>query len=99
MGSFNPRGFDPLDLEIIDHVYEVAWAQVLAREPHRDMSKDSIRKDALRKLLLALAGSGKVDFDRLCDRIFASFPNYQLPDTPRRSPVSSGRRNRFRAWG
>ena len=25
--------FDPLDLEIIDRVYETAWAQLQAREP------------------------------------------------------------------
>ena len=25
--------FDPLDLEIMDRVYEVAWAHVQAREP------------------------------------------------------------------
>ena len=28
--------FDPLDLEIIDRVYEVAWAYTQAREPFRD---------------------------------------------------------------
>jgi hypothetical protein len=97
MGSFNPRGFDPLDLEIIDQVYDVAWAQVLAREPYRDTSKDGNRKDALRKHLFALASSGKVNFDTLCDGILASFPNYQMPDSPTRRYFSSGRRNRFRA--
>ena len=31
MGSFKrPHAFDPLDLEIIDLVYEVAWEQVSA---------------------------------------------------------------------
>ena len=35
MGSFN-QGFDSLDLEIIDRVYETAWAQLEAREPFRD---------------------------------------------------------------
>ena len=34
MGSFKrPHAFDPLDLEIIDLVYEVAWEQVSARNP------------------------------------------------------------------
>ena len=33
MGSFkHPHVFDPLDLEIIDHVYEAAWARVEANE-------------------------------------------------------------------
>ena len=36
MGSFK-QAFDPLDLEIIDRVYEVAWAHVEAREPDRDI--------------------------------------------------------------
>ena len=34
MGSFNrPHAFDPLDMEIIDLVYEVAWEQILAQKP------------------------------------------------------------------
>ena len=37
MGSFKRhRAFDPLDLEIIDRVYEAAWAQLEAREIDRD---------------------------------------------------------------
>jgi hypothetical protein len=27
-----PRAFDPLDLELIDRVYEAAWAQVEAHQ-------------------------------------------------------------------
>ena len=33
--------FDPLDLEIIDRVYEVAWAYTKAREPFRDTASDA----------------------------------------------------------
>ena len=33
------RVFDPLDLEIIDRVYEAAWAQIEARDFYRDASK------------------------------------------------------------
>ena len=44
MGSFkHPHAFDPLDLEIIDRVYEAAWAQVEARDPSRDRQKDGER--------------------------------------------------------
>jgi len=40
MGSFkHPRAFDPLDLEIIDRVYEAAWAQIEARECDRDTGR------------------------------------------------------------
>ena len=41
MGSFKPpRAFHPLDLEIMDRVYETAWAHLEAREPFRDRQKD-----------------------------------------------------------
>jgi hypothetical protein len=36
MDSFK-RTLDSLDLEIIDRVYEVAWAHVEAREPDRNI--------------------------------------------------------------
>jgi hypothetical protein len=31
--------FDPLDLEIIDRVYEAIWAQIVSRQPDRDRSR------------------------------------------------------------
>ena len=75
MGSFKrPHAFDPLDLEIIDLVYEVAWEQVSAREPARDVSQDEERQARLRKQCFALAGNGGVDFDTLLDRVLASLP-------------------------
>jgi len=36
MGSSKSHAFDPLDLEIIDLVYDVAWQQVSVRQPPRD---------------------------------------------------------------
>jgi len=37
MGSYNhTRAFHPLDLEIMDRVYEAAWAALQARDPFRD---------------------------------------------------------------
>jgi hypothetical protein len=88
MGSYRrPRVFDPLDLEIIDHVYEVAWAQLEAREPGRDATRDDERRTALRKRLFILARSGPVDFDTLCDKVMATMPEpWAIPKTPRRSP-------------
>jgi hypothetical protein len=75
MGSFKrPRVFGPLDLEIIDRVYEAAWAQVEARDPFRDRSMDGERRDALRKWMFALATPGSVDFDTLCDKVLAIIP-------------------------
>jgi len=75
MGSFKrSRAFDPLDLEIIDLVYGVAWEQISARDPSRDTGKDEERQASLRKRVFALAGNGGVDFDSLLDRVLASLP-------------------------
>ena len=75
MGSFKrPHAYDPLDLEIIDLVYEVAWEQVSARKPSQDTTKDQERKASLRKRVFALAGNGGTDFDTLLDRVLASLP-------------------------
>ena len=65
MGSFKrSHAFDPLDLEIIDLVYELAWEQVSAREPSSDTTEDEERQASLRKRVFALAGNGGVvDFD------------------------------------
>ena len=82
MSAFT-RVFDPLDLEIIDRVYEAAWAQIEAREPSRDKQKDGER-EALRKWIFAVVGSGHVDFDDLCDKVLASIP---APDTGVTAPV------------
>ena len=47
MGSYKrPHAFDPLDLEIIDRVYEATWAQVEARYP---VAKESKTKRARRR--------------------------------------------------
>jgi hypothetical protein len=40
MGSFKP-----LDLEILDRVYEAAWAALQALDPFRDTDKDGERQD------------------------------------------------------
>jgi hypothetical protein len=79
MGSFKPEGFDPLDLEIIDRVYEAAWAQLEAREPFRDRNKDGERGEELRQRIFAVATSGKIDFDSLCDRVLANVPKHSMP--------------------
>jgi hypothetical protein len=79
MGSFKyPHAFDPLDLEIIDRVYEAAWAQIEAGESDRDTERDPERQQTLRELIFAVAAIGPVDFDELCERVL---------QTPRRSAV------------
>ena len=75
MGSFaRPRVFDPLDLQIIDLVYEAAWAQLEARDPFRDITKDPKRKELLRKKVFAVATPGVVEFDDLLDKVLALMP-------------------------
>jgi hypothetical protein len=81
MDSFK-RTFDPLDLEIIDRVYEAAWAHVEAREPDRDRARDGERPKALRKKIFGIAcvvGSGHVDFDTLTEVLLATIPERSKP--------------------
>jgi hypothetical protein len=73
MGT-SKHAFDPLDLEIIDLVYDVAWEQVSARQPPRDAREVEQREALLRKRIFDLADGGGVDFDTLLDRVLASLP-------------------------
>ena len=74
MGSFkHPYAFDPLDLEIIDRVYEAAWAQIEARESHRDTGGDPEHQRQLREPFLLLREWGRLSSTRfmsgLCRRL------------------------------
>ena len=73
MGAANPsRSFDSLDLEILDRVYEAAWAQVEARDLYADPAPRGAREAALREAVFLLADRHPVDFDALCDKVVAS---------------------------
>jgi hypothetical protein len=57
MGSCNnARAFHPLDLEIIDRVYEAAWAALQARDPFGDPDKDGERQDGSSQAPRAING-------------------------------------------
>ena len=87
MGSFKP-----LDLEILDRVYEAAWAALQARDPFRDTDKDGERQKSLRKLVFDNTGTGRVDFDTLCDRVLANMPeNWTVFTVRPRSAQRPGR--------
>ena len=74
MGSFKHScAFDPLDLEIIDRVYEAAWAKLEACEPFRD------REPA----------TGHVDFDDLCEKVLATLPHPKSKKPPSSPEVSA----------
>ncbi|HKQ55436.1 MAG TPA: hypothetical protein VJT12_06025 [Methyloceanibacter sp.] len=80
MGFYrHPRIFDPLDLEIIDRVYETAWARLEAREPLRDRERDREREEQLRKLVFRFAHTckiyGNVDFDELSEMVIEHLPS------------------------
>lgn len=75
MDSYNhPQVFGPLDLEIIDRVYDAAWAWLEAREPFRDRERDDERRNELRKLVMDNTGTGQVEFDALYERVLANMP-------------------------
>lgn len=74
--------FDPLDLEVIDRVYETAWAHVQATQPDRNTASDGERQKALRKKIFGVArivGSGHVDFDTLAEVVLATIPDARRP--------------------
>ena len=91
MSSFKSV-FDPLDLEIIDRVYDVAWAHAQAREPSRSTASDGARQTALRKKTFSvarIAGPGHLDFDTLTEAVLATIPE-QL-DSRYLSPLEASR--------
>jgi hypothetical protein len=61
--------FDPLDLEIIDRVYEAALAQLEAQRKLHDREVNERVRDGLRKRVMACADAGQFDFDTLYNRV------------------------------
>jgi hypothetical protein len=85
--------FDSVDLEIIDQVYEAAWAHLQASQPDRDTGSDGNRQDALRKKIFGVArvvGSGHVDFDTLSEVVLATIPSGRRAWGTARSEGPSG---------
>ncbi len=93
MGFYNhTRAFYPLDLEIMERVYEAAWAALEARDPFRDRDKDGERQESLRKLVFNNTGTGRIDFDILCDRVLANMPeNWTMFTVRRRNAHETGK--------
>jgi hypothetical protein len=90
MSSYKrPRVFDPLDLEIIDLVYEAALVQVTAREPLSDPTKDLERQEALKKLVFVLAKPGSVEFDDLLDTVLEHASDLVSSSQPPPRPASA----------
>ena len=88
MGSYkHPSAFRPIDLEIIDRVFEVAWETIKAQDLYRDVNKDEERKQRLRRMLFVFAKPNNVDFDQLCDQVLTNLTEpWIVPPRKRRSP-------------
>lgn len=64
MASTNKcTGFDPLDLAIVDSVYQAAWVQLVVRSPALNAEELEKRQQNLHQRVLAFATPGLVDFD------------------------------------
>ncbi len=66
--------YGPLDLEMLEWVFDSGWTALQARAPLRDPQKDEELKTALRQKLFALACVGMDDPDTLRSRLLASMP-------------------------
>jgi hypothetical protein len=91
MGSFK-NAFDPLDLEIMDRVYEVAWAHIQAHEPSRNPGSDGGRQKALRRKIFGvarIAGPGLIDFDALAEMVLATISEQPEPKPSPRIRLSA----------
>jgi hypothetical protein len=75
VGSFYPpRGsFDPLDLDIIERVYEDALLHIHSFDPLRDRQHDAEREAFLRRRVFALAKTHPVEYDALLHKVLRGF--------------------------
>jgi hypothetical protein len=99
MGSYKrSRVFDPLDLEIIDLVYEAALTQIAARDPLSDPTKELERQEGVKKLVFAVAKPGSVEFDDLLDKVLDHAAElFHFPATPAPRSEIRGRGQRREA--
>jgi hypothetical protein len=51
-----------------------AWAQLEARDPFRDRDHDWIRQAVLRKQIIDNAGTGRIEFDTLYEKVLGDMP-------------------------
>ena len=86
MASTNKcTGFDPLDLAIVDSVYQAAWVQLVVRSPALNAEELEKRQQNLRQRVLAFATPGSVDFVSLYERAIASFDQTKITPLVSRS--------------
>ncbi len=72
MVAMSSPKFDPLDLELLDRVYDLACLYVEVDNLCGTAGEAPASvKETLRKQIFVLAGSGPVRFDPLCDEVLA----------------------------
>jgi hypothetical protein len=74
--------FDPLDLEIVERVYEVGCAYLAAQDLYEDVKRHAEEVATLRKTVFAIAGTGQLDFDTLCDSVIAQIEKIRTMARP-----------------
>jgi hypothetical protein len=87
MGSYK-RVFDPLDLEIIDLVYEAALAQIAARDPLPDPIKELERQEAVPNQRLRAHSQGPPANNRPSQKLERSPHNRWVRNSCLRTHVS-----------
>jgi hypothetical protein len=63
--------FDPLELEIVERVYEVGCAYLAARGLYEDAAIHAEEEVMLRKAVFSSIGTEHLDFDALCDSVIS----------------------------
>lgn len=65
--------FDPLDLEVLEQVYESLWDAVRANDPFRNLRMDEDLQASIRRALFAYAAvKGTADPDALKEAVLSS---------------------------
>ena len=65
--------FDPLDLEIIEQVYDAVWDAVRVNDPFRNLRLDDELKASIRRVLFACAAiQGTNDPDGLKEAVLST---------------------------
>jgi hypothetical protein len=65
---------DRADRDILDQVFEAAWAVIQAHDPFRDLDQDEQLQFALRQKLFVLAADGERDLQVLRSLLLAKMP-------------------------
>jgi predicted metal-dependent RNase len=80
MASIRTRIFSPSELQVIELAYEAAWAEIVARNPTRDTSKDEKLRSRLRKRIFVSADRDISDVDEVRDKLVRSLPEHWIED-------------------